>query len=212
MWPPARWMLEAWIAASAGGMAKPEPGGGITSGAPETHSSTTVSPELMVSSGGIGGVEGAPAHGLGARLPGGASPFCGLLVVALQLRPGGDGRQPGCEAASRQSGESKQGQGFCPWYPIRRLCLLDLRQGRGPFPSNQRNRWIAKAVPLPRGPGEQRSPGGFQGEALILLASLDCPGGRYPAHVQTSRGRLGCGVSYRVPDAGSWRISEFRCA
>ena len=52
MWPPARGMLEAWIAASAGGMRKPEPGGGITSGAPETHSSTTVSPELTVSSGG----------------------------------------------------------------------------------------------------------------------------------------------------------------
>ena len=52
MWPPARGRLDAWIAARAGGIVMPEPGGGITSGAPETHSSTTVSPEFTVSSAG----------------------------------------------------------------------------------------------------------------------------------------------------------------
>ena len=34
-------------------MAKPEPGGGITWGPPETHSSTTVSPDCTVTTGGI---------------------------------------------------------------------------------------------------------------------------------------------------------------
>ena len=52
MWPPARGRPEAWIAASAGGIVMPEPAGGMTSGAPETHSRTTVSPEFTVSSGG----------------------------------------------------------------------------------------------------------------------------------------------------------------
>ena len=52
IWPPARGMSAAWMAASAGGMAKPEPGGGITSGLPDTHSSTTVAPEGTVSTGG----------------------------------------------------------------------------------------------------------------------------------------------------------------
>ena len=44
-----------------------------------------------------------------------------------------------------------------------------------PLPSVQRNRRIAKAVPLPGGPGGQRHPGGFQGEALILLAFTQLP-------------------------------------
>ena len=41
-----------------------------------------------------------------------------------------------------------------------------------PSRSSQRNRWIAKAVPLPGGPGGQRPPGGFQGEALTLLVFI----------------------------------------
>ena len=67
MCPGARGHWPAWIAASAGGMVRPEPGGGITSGPPETHSSTTVSPEFTVISGGKAGVEHAPAHGLRRR-------------------------------------------------------------------------------------------------------------------------------------------------
>ncbi len=45
--------LAAMMALSAGGIASPDSGGGSTSAVPaETHSSTTVSPEATVSSGG----------------------------------------------------------------------------------------------------------------------------------------------------------------
>ena len=52
MWPPARGIEDAWIAARAGGILNPDSGGGITSGAPDTHSSVTVSPESIVRSAG----------------------------------------------------------------------------------------------------------------------------------------------------------------
>ena len=52
MCPPARGMPDAWIAASAGGIAMPRPAGGMTSGAPETHSRVTVSPGWTVMTGG----------------------------------------------------------------------------------------------------------------------------------------------------------------
>src|SRR5580693_2329416 len=52
IWPGARGIFAAWTAASAGGMVRPEAEDGITSGPPEMHSNTTVSPESMVISGG----------------------------------------------------------------------------------------------------------------------------------------------------------------
>jgi hypothetical protein len=45
--------MAAWMAARPGGTARPLSAGGITSGLPETHSSTTVSPDAMVSTGGM---------------------------------------------------------------------------------------------------------------------------------------------------------------
>ena len=52
IWPSQGSRLASMTAFSAGGMTKPLPSGGITLGRPEMHSTSTVSPGAMVSTGG----------------------------------------------------------------------------------------------------------------------------------------------------------------